>query len=56
MGGGGAELASTREYESVAGGVCSEVLWNFGMSRRFKPKCAYFNEGNLAQFRRSAEK
>ena len=44
--------------ESVAGGGCFEVLWNLecpvGLSQR--EICVYFNEGNLAQFRRSAEK
>ena len=43
--------------ESVAGGGCN-VLWNLecpvGLSQR--EICAHFNEGNLAQFRRSAEK
>ena len=44
--------------ESVAGGGWFEVLWNLdcpvGLSQR--EICAHFNEGNLAQFRRSAEK
>ena len=34
--------------ESVRGGGWFEVLWNL--------ECAHFNEGNVAQFRRSAEK
>ena len=44
--------------ESVAGGGSFEVLWNVecpvGLSRR--EIYAHFNEGNLAQFGRSAEK
>ena len=44
--------------ESVAGGGWCEVLWNLecpvGLSQR--EICAHFNEGNLAQFVRSAEK
>ena len=44
--------------ESLAGGGWFEVLWNLecpvGLSQR--EICAHFNEGNLAQFRRSAEK
>ena len=44
--------------ESVAGGGWFEVLWNLecpvGLSQ--KRICAHFNEGNLAQFGRSAEK
>ena len=44
--------------ESVAGGGWFEVLWNWeyhvGLSQ--KEICAHFNEGNLAQFGRSAEK
>ena len=44
--------------ESVAGGGWFEVLWNLecpvGLSQ--KQTCAHFNDGNLAQFGRSAEK
>ena len=44
--------------ESVTGGGWFEVSWNLecplGLSQ--KEICAHFNEGNLAQFRRSAEK
>ena len=44
--------------ESVADGGWFEVLWNLecpvGLSER--EICAHFNEGNLAQFRRSAKK
>ena len=44
--------------ESVAGGGCFEVLWDLecpvGLSQR--KICAHLNEGNLAQFGRSAEK
>ena len=44
--------------ESVAGGGWFEVLWNLecpvGLSQR--EICAHFNEGNLAQFRRSSKK
>ena len=44
--------------ESVAGGGWCEVLWNLecpvGLSQR--DICAHFNEGNLAQFGRFAEK
>ena len=43
--------------ESVAGGGWFEVLWYLeclvGLSQR--EVCANFNEGNLVQFRRSAE-
>ena len=42
----------------VAGVGCFEVLWNLecpvGLSQR--EICAHFNEGNLAQFGRFAEK
>ena len=56
--GGQPALAGTREYErSVAGGGWFEVLWNLecpvGLSQR--EICAHFNEGNVAQFRQSAE-
>ena len=44
--------------ESVAGGGWFDVLWNLecpaGLSQR--EICAHLNEGNLAQFRRSADK
>ena len=44
--------------ESVAGGGWFEVLWNLecpvGLNQR--EICAHFNEGNLEQFGRSAEK
>ena len=43
---------------TVSGGGWFEVLWNLecpvGLSQR--EICAHFSEGNLAQFRRSAEK
>ena len=63
--GGGGESACTGGYkgvravrpESVAGRGWLEVLWNLecpvGLSQR--EICEHFNEGNLAQFRRSAE-
>ena len=50
--------STSSPMESVAGGGWFEVLWNLecpvGLSQ--KEICAHFNEGNLAQFRRSAEK
>ena len=64
--GGGGGTACTGGYkgvravrpELVAGGVWFELLWNLecpvGLSQ--KEICAHFIEGNLAQFRRSAEK
>ena len=65
VGGGGERTACTCGYkgvravrpESVAGGGWFEVLCNLECSVRLKREiCAHFNEGNLAQFRRSAEK
>ena len=63
---GGGETACTGGYtgvlavrpESVAGGGWFEVLWNWEYHVRLSQKeiCAHFNEGNLAQFGRSAEK
>ena len=64
--GGGGGTACTDGYkgvqavqpDSVAGGGWFEVLWNLecpvGLSQR--EICAHFNKGNLAQFKRSAEK
>ena len=50
--GGPPALAGTREYEQSDRN--GNLEYTVGLSQR--EMCVHFNEGNLAQFRRSAEK
>ena len=55
---GGYKVVRAVRPESVAGRGWFEVLWNLEYPVKLSQReiCAYFNEGNLAQFRWSAKK